>query len=554
MNLRITFTGLLLGCAALVPAMAQQARNSAKRPNIVFILTDDHACNALGTDKHDSPIPLPNFHKLGQQGMVFDRSFCGNSICGPSRASILTGRHSHMNGFVFNFQKPFDGSQPTYPKMLQAGGYQTAMFGKWHLESNPTGFDTWEALPNQGDYYNPNFIIPNENGRGTHQKQFMGYATDIITDKALTWLDGRDKSKPFLLVIGHTAPHRAWAPPVRYLGKIDVSKLPLPETLYDDYAHRHEFLKKNQQTIARHMSLYSDLKVLKDLVPQDMRKKVESPGYGWDFGEFNRMNDEEKAAWVEYRTKRTNDLVKGMQNGRLSDPKKLIEWKWRAYMEDYMGCVKAVDDSVGQVIEYLDKNNLSKDTLVVYAGDQSFYLGEHGMYDKRWIFEESFRMPLIMRWPGKIAAGVRSTALVQNIDYAPTFCKITGLDTAENMKTFQGVPLTPLFKDGKAPKDWRNSLYYCFYEHPGEHNCPRHDGIRTNQFTFAYIWTSDEWMMFDLAKDPQQMKNVYDDPKYKPMRDKLMTEYNRLRKLYKVPEGIPGKDGPKPQFEASWDC
>lgn len=554
MSLRKTLPGLLLACACALPLHAQQNGKADKRPNILFILSDDHACNALGTGKHDSPIPLPNFNKLGKQGMVFDRSFCGNSICGPSRASILTGRHSHMNGFVFNGQKPFDGAQPTYPKMLQAGGYQTAVFGKWHLESHPTGFDTWQIFPGQGSYYNPDFIVPNENGKGTHNEKVMGYATDVVTDKALEWLDNRDKEKPFLLVIGHKAPHRAWTPPIRHLGKVDVSKLPLPSTLHDDYANRPEFLKKNQQTIGNHMAIYSDLKVIKDMVPEDMRKDIVSPGYGWELGELNRMTPEEKEAWLKYYSSRTNDLVKGMKSGKLKDKKAFTEWKWRAYIEDYLGCVKAVDDNVGRVIDYLDKNGLSRDTLVVYAGDQSFYLGEHGMYDKRWIFEESLRMPLIMRWPGKIAPGVRSQTIVQNIDYAPTFCETAGLASPENMATFQGISLSPLFKDGKAPNDWRKSIYYCFYENPGEHNCPRHDGVRTDQYTLAYIWTSDEWMLFDLGKDPEQMKNVYDDPAYKSVRDALTQEYNRLRKVYKVPDGIPGKDGPKPEFKADWDC
>lgn len=539
---------LLSFCALASFALAVE---NTTRPNILFILTDDHAVQALGSGSHDSPVPLPQFQKLASQGMVFDRSFCTNSICGPSRASILTGRHSHKNGYVFNGQKPFDGNQPTYPKMLKKAGYQTGYFGKWHLDSNPTGFDQWEILPNQGSYYQPDFIIPQADGKKKTVK-VKGYATDVITDKAIAWLDKRDASKPFALVVGHKAPHRAWAPALRHLGKVDVSKLKMPSNLHDDYANRPEFLKKNQQTIASHMAIYSDLKVFKELIPEEMRKEIESKGYEWAFGEFDRMAPEEQAAWKKYYTKRTLDLVEGMNSGKLKDLKAFTEWKWRAYMEDYLACLLAVDDSVGKLMEYLDKEGLADNTLVFYCGDQSFYLGEHGMYDKRWIFDESLRMPLIMRWPGKIKAGVRSEALVQNIDYAPTICTAAAVDVPENMETFQGKPLQPLFVTGKAPDDWRDSVYYCFYENPGEHNAPRHDGIRTDRYTLSQIWTSGEWMLFDNLEDPQQMKNVYADPAYAETVKNLTEKYHALRKQYGVLEGKPGKDGPKPSFTPSW--
>ena len=244
--------------------------------------------------------------------MVFDRSYCANSLCGPSRACILTGRHSHMNGFVFNGQKPLDGSQPTYPKMLQKAGYQTGLFGKWHLESNPTGFDTWEIFPGQGSYYNPDFISLKPDGK-RQTKRFPGYATDVVTDKSIQWLENRDKNKPFLLVVGHKAPHRAWCPALRHLGKVDTSGMTPPANFHDDYANRPEFLKKNQQTVANHMAIYSDLKVLKDQVPEEMRKSIVSPGYGWDLGELNRMTPEEKKTWTDYYAKRTKSLVDGME-------------------------------------------------------------------------------------------------------------------------------------------------------------------------------------------------------------------------------------------------
>ncbi len=548
-SVRNLITGAVSLLAIVPMALAQE---KPKQPNILFIITDDHAVQTMGTGKHDSPVALPNFNKLGKEGMVFDRSYCANSLCGPSRACILTGRHSHMNGFVFNGQHAFDGNQPTYPKMLKEAGYQTALFGKWHLESNPTGFDHWEILQNQGNYYNTDFISLGPDGK-RQTKRSHGYSTDVITDKAIEWMDNRDKSKPFLLVVGHKAPHRPWCPAIRHLGKVNMSKLTPPANFYDDYANRPNFLKQNQQTVAKHMAIYSDLKVLKNQVPEEMRNDILSPGYGWELGELGRMDQKDREAWVKYYTKRTKSLVDGMKSGKLKNPKEFAKWKWYAYMEDYLGTMLSVDESIGRLTAYLDKNGLSRDTLVIYCGDQGFYMGEHGMYDKRWIFEESLRMPLIMRWPGKIPAGVRNNTIVQNIDYAPTMLTAAGADTPENMKTFQGVNLLPVATTGKTPDNWRDAIYYCFYENPGEHNAPRHDGIRTARYTLSYIWTSNEWMLFDMKKDPTQMKNVYHEPAYKAVVEKLTKRYHELRKNYRQPENSPGGKGTKiPEFKASW--
>ena len=552
MNRHAAIALMLAACPLSASADQPQKQTPDQRPNIVVIVTDDHSYQTLGTCEKDSPMPYPNFRKLADEGMVFDRSYCANSLCGPSRACILTGRHSHMNGFVFNGQRPLDGSQPTYPKMLQKAGYQTGLFGKWHLESDPTGFDTWEIFPGQGSYYNPDFISLKPDGK-RQTKRFPGYATDVVTDKSIQWLENRDKNKPFLLVVGHKAPHRAWCPAPRHLGKVDTSSMTPPSNFHDDYANRPEFLKKNQQTVANHMAIYSDLKVLKDQVPEEMRKDIVSPGYGWDLGELNRMTPEERKTWTDYYAKRTKSLVDGMKSGKLKDPKAFAEWKWHAYMEDYLGCLLSVDESIGRLMEYLDKEGIAKDTLVIYCGDQGFYMGEHGMYDKRWIFEESFRMPLIMRWPGHIKPGVRSSAMVQELDYAPTFCDIAGVNTKENMNTFQGRSLTPLFKTGEH-QDFKNrSLYYAFYENPGEHNAPRHDGLRTDRYTLSYIWTSDEWMLFDNQKDPAQMHNVINKPEYAETVKELKTLYGKLRKDYQVPEGFPGATG-KLAVKPQWDC
>lgn len=538
------FPGLVLGVLLGIffsPAEAQSSSAKKKQPNILLIISDDHAVNALGI-KGKSINHLPRIDKLAREGMVFDRSYCCNSICGPSRAAILTGRHSHKNGFVSHVWNRFDHSQPTYAKLLQANGYQTGYIGKWHLNSDPVGFDYWDILPGQGTYYSPDFYGSKGNRR------IPGYATDIITDLALDWLKNRNKDKPFMLVVGHKAPHRAWLPAVRHLGKVNAAKLPLPPTLYDDFSDRPEAVARNQMMIANHMSWGTDLKIQMDKIPDDL-KKIVPHTYGMQ-GDIDRMSEEEKAAWNKYRSKRTKNLINGLKpGGKLHDRKAMIEWKWRAYMEDYLAVLLAVDESVGKLSDYIDTEKLAEDTLVIYCSDQSFFLGEHGFYDKRWVFEESSQMPLIMRWKNKITPGVTSRALVQNIDYAPTFADISGSDASE--MGFQGQSLAPLFKTGKAD-NWRKSLYYAYYEWPAEHNVARHDAVITERYTLAYLPFTKEWMMFDKVKDPRQMKNVYADPSYADTRKKLTEEYKNLREHYDVPDNLPG-DTREKQFPApSW--
>ncbi len=550
-----TFAAFASAAIGLFAQEKPAQQGLAPLPNIVLIITDDHSYQTLGTCEKDSPVPLPNFHRLADEGMVFDRSYCANSLCGPSRACIYTGRHSHMNGFLANAQgKPFDGSQPTFPKMLQKAGYQTAVFGKWHLESNPTGFDHWEIFPNQGSYYNPDFISLAPNGK----KQVLrepGYATELVTKKSLNWLDQRDPSKPFMLVVGHKAPHRNWNPAIKNLGKIKsfVEKLNPPSNLEDNFDNRPGFLKKNQQSLQNHFAVWSDEHLIKELIPQDLQKQIVCPGYGWGMGELNRMSPQEKEAWLEYYRARTKSLVADLRSGKIKTKSDILKRRWQHYMEDYLSTLLSVDESVGEIIDYLDKNKLSENTIVLYCGDQGFFMGEHGWYDKRWILEESFRMPLIMRWPGRIKAGVRSQAMVQEIDYAPTFCSLAGINTPENMNTFQGRSLIPLFKTGADEAFADRPLYYAFYENPGEHNAPRHDGIRTQRYTFARIWTSDEWMMFDNEKDPKQMNNVYGSANYAQDVQKLNQLYHQARSQYQVPDNLPGVRG-KLDVTPRWNC
>lgn len=576
-------------CASLAYADSTQ-------PNILILISDDHSVNALGTCEKDTMVPLPNLHRLAQEGMTFDRSYCANSISGPSRACILTGRHSHKNAFLSNEGgDALDGSQPTWPKMLQKVGYQTAYIGKWHLVSNPTGFDWWEILPAQGEYWNSGFITEGADGKAL-TKRSKGYVTDLITQKTLTWLDGRDKDKPFALIVGHKAPHRNWIPATRHLKQIKtlVTQLTPPATLMDDYKNRPEFLALNEQNITTFFCNWNDAHLVKGEIPFEVMKDIASKktlqqmiasgmfkgqipadfdmakheprfpatlALGTDILKLNA--NEESDIYDEHYTQRTREFVAAMKAGKIQTLEDMTVQRWRWYMEDYLGTLLAMDESIGSILDYLDKEDLTENTLVIYAADQSFYLGEHGLYDKRWIFEESLRMPLIMRYPNKIAAGVRSQGLVQNIDYAPTFCKLAGADSEDNMKTFDGRTLEPLFKTGTDESFTNRALYYCFYENPGEHNAPRHDGVRTDRYTFSRIWSlmpnedpkarkvENEWMLIDNEKDPQQMKNVISDPAYAETVKELREIYAQKREQYEVPANSPGA-GESIRFKASW--
>ena len=537
---------------------------ASKQPNLLLIISDDHAFQALGSGKDDSPIPYPHLHTLADQGMVFDRSYCANSLCGPSRACILTGRHSHQNAYLFNGGPVFDGSQPTYPKMLSKAGYATAYFGKWHLDSNPTGFENWKIFVGQGSYYNPDFLSADPDGKKKNiRTRISGYASDIITEEAIRWIENRDKSRPFALVVGHKAPHRPWLPAPRHLGRAKsyVAKLPLPKTLFDTWKNRPAFLSRTRQRVAKDFSLWYDNHILppsfirknkelmreatgaRDLTPYIMPDKYVKKmllRFRWDLYEINRMDPFQKRKWLAYHAERTRELIDLIRAGKMESERERTIWRWRTYMEDYLGTLLAVDESVGRLTAYLDKSGLSRDTLMLYCGDQGFYLGEHGLYDKRWIFEESFRMPLIMRWPGTIAAGVRSQALVQNIDYAPTFCELAGVKDPAALRSFQGRSLTALFKNGMAPGFEDRPLYYAFYENPGDHNCPRHDGFRNRRYTFGYIPYDKEYLLIDNWKDPLQMRNVYNDPAYADTVKELKAIYLGLRRQYRVPDFLPG--------------
>lgn len=506
---------------ALMAAAFGLAASAAERPNLVFIFSDDHALDAISA--YGGPLkdlaPTPNLDRLASQGALFTRSYCTNSICGPSRAAILTGKHNHLNGFQDNDNSTFDGSQTTFPKLLRAAGYQTALIGKWHLVSQPQGFDHWEILPGQGSYYNPNFITPDGS---VHRK---GYCTDIVTDLAIDWLEkGRDKSKPFVLMCQHKAPHRNWSPAIRHLDLFDDVTFPEPDSLFDDYSGRDESLKKQEMTIARHMYWGHDMKFHG---PSQLPEHFLD---GLPNGEYQRMSPEQKKAWDKAYESENQAFIAAVKAGKIQGDD-ITRWKFQRYIKDYLRCIRAVDENVGRLLDHLDKSGLAENTVVIYSSDQGFYLGEHGWYDKRWMFEESLAMPFMVRWPGVIRPGTRSEAMIQNIDYAPTFLEMAGLPVPVAM---QGRSLVPVFKaSGTAPEDWRDAIYYA-YTGEGTHRVAAHDGVRTERYKLMYFPGTKTWNLFDLEKDPGEMKSVHADPAYAQVLEEMKGRYAELRKQYLV--------------------
>jgi len=510
----------LAGCALATLSGLAEADTTAAKPNIVFLFSDDHALNAISSygGRLSEVAPTPNIDRLAKEGAIFKNSFCANSICGPSRACILSGKHSHKNGFIRNTGKGFDQSQWTFIKELKKNGYQSAVIGKWHLITNPTGFDYWEVLPGQGNYYNPVFIQMD----GTRKRE-EGYNTDLTTDKALAWLDRRDKSKPFMLMCQYKAPHRTFSPALRHLNAFDGVTIPEPGTLFDDYKNRSKTLPINEMEIDRHMWWQYDIKLRKDEMDG-----VKLPGIVGPAAEYRRMNDEQKKLWNAHFGLENKAFIKAYKAGEINH-KQMVQWKYQRYMKNYLGTVKAVDENVGRVLEYLNNNGLSDNTIVIYSSDQGFYLGEHGWYDKRWMFEESFKMPFLIKWPGVIKPGSKPEALIQNIDYAPTFLEMAGVKAPAEV---QGKSIVPILKD--ASKEIRDTVYYAYYE-LGEHRVPQHFGVRTKTHKLFYIPETDEWQMFDMVNDPEEMQSVYGKAEYKDVQADLTKRYNAMRKDLEAP-------------------
>ena len=478
------------------------------KPNILFLFSDDHAFQAISAygGRLAKVAPTKNLDRIAKEGMIFQKCYVTNSICAPCRAVIQTGKHSHLNGVLDN-RMVFDNTQQTFPKILQKNGYQTAIVGKWHLKALPTGFDYDEVLPGQGKYYNPEYIKRGE------KTQYTGHSTEITTDLGLRWLnEERDKDKPFMLMLQYKAPHRRWEPGPDYLTLFDDVTIPEPDNLFDDYSGRGTAAHKQDMSIEKTMH-DRDLKLKTPANLTEKQLEKWNAAYGPKNEKFNKAN------------------LKG---------KELVRWKYQRYIKDYLRCVRSVDNNIGRVLKYLDDSGLAENTVVIYSSDQGFYLGEHGWFDKRFMYEESFRAPLIAKWPGHIKPGSSNSDLVQNLDFAQTFLDIAGVEAPSDM---QGMSLKPVMEKGKAPAGWRKSLYYQYYEFPGAHSVRRHEGVATKRYKLIHFYDIGEWEFYDLKKDPSEMQSEYENPKYADKIEELKAELQKLKKQYKVAPAPPmGKD------------
>lgn len=503
---------LPLACMAfmgLASSCTNNQKSDAPKYNIVYIMTDDHTAQMMSC--YDTRyVETPNIDRIAKDGVRFTNSFVANSISGPSRACLLTGKHSHINGFKDNETSCFNGEQQTFPKLLQKAGYQTAIIGKWHLQSRPTGFDYWEILPGQGDYYNPRFITETDTVRNT------GYVTNIITDKSIDWLENRrDKSKPFCLLVHHKAMHRNWMPELEDLPLYEDKTFSMPDNFFDNYEGR-QAAAEQEMSIDKDMDLIYDLKMLED--GKDSRLK------GAYLGILNTMTPEERKVWDEFHKPIIEDFYKKNLKGR-----ELAEWKYQRYMKDYAKTLKSLDDNIGELLDYLEESGLAKNTLIVYTSDQGFYMGEHGWFDKRFMYEESMHTPLIMKLPEGMKRRGDINQMVQNIDHAATFLDLAGVEVPEDI---QGESYLPLLK-GENPENWRKSLYYHFYEYPAEHAVKRHYGVRTERYKLIHFYNDiDQWELYDLQNDPTEMHNIYNNPEMKDVISELKAELVRLQELY----------------------
>jgi arylsulfatase A-like enzyme len=521
-------------CALLLLTLAGCVPAPAPRPNVLFIFSDDHARQAVSA--YGSTINrTPNIDRIAQEGLLFTNSLVTNSICAPSRATVLTGKYSHLNGQLTNGER-FDGSQVTFPKLLQEAGYETAMIGKWHLKSDPTGFDNWQVLIGQGPYYNPPIGTPADTSI------IEGYTSDILTDLAIDWMDARESEKPFLLMYQHKAPHRNWQPGPDHIDDYESKDVPMPESFYDDYQNRTRAAGE------------SVMRVVDNLNANDL--KITPP---------RNLTEAQAARWEDSYGRRNAALRDADLSGE-----ELDNWIYQRYVKDYLRSVQSLDDNIGRVLDYLDESGLADNTIVVYASDQGWYLGEHGWYDKRWMYEPSLRAPLLVRWPGHVPAGSVSDALVSNVDFAPTILDAAGvpappemqghslfpiLDAAEagpQPPALQPMALVDATEPGAAvptyelppdpeatfatPSGWRGSFYYQYYEYPGWHCVRRHYGVRTDRYKLIYFYTLDEWELFDLQSDPNELTNQYHNPDFSEIKSELAAELERLREELSVPQ------------------
>ena len=488
------------------------------RPNILFIMSDDHAYQAISSYGYNLN-NTPNIDRIAKEGAIFKNSFVTNSICAPSRAVMLTGKHSFLNGKVDNIQD-FNWDQNSFAKELQKSGYQTALIGKIHLRGLPQGFDYSAVLPGQGHYYNPDFIIDGV------MERIQGYVTTITTNLSLDWLKNkREKNKPFLLLYHQKAPHRNWQSEEKYLTLFDDKTFDFPSNFFDDYkgrkaaAAQEMMISASEDQLAKthgpggHGRWGHDFKLLTDPYGRDTRFNQE----------LERFTPQQKKAWLDAYTPK-NDA---MRNANLKG-KDLALWKFNRYLKDYLRTIQSVDDGVGEVLNYLDEAGLSDNTIVVYTSDQGFYLGEHGWFDKRFMYEESLKTPFLIRYPKEIPAGSQVNELIQNLDYAPTFLDYANVKIPEDM---QGESFRKIVSN--ETEEWRDAIYYTYYEYPSVHMVKRHYGIRTDRYKLIHFYYDiDEWELFDLKNDPNEMNNIYDDPKYSEIKEQMHKKLSELRVKY----------------------
>ncbi len=551
-----------LSCIAATAQAQHKAAAATQRPNIVYIMCDDHAFQCISA--YGSPIsklaPTPNIDRIAERGMRFDRAFVENSLSTPSRACLMTGLYSNQNG-QRQLGEGIDTTRTFFTEQLQQAGYQTAVVGKWHMGCDPKGFDYYHIYNDQGQYYNPQYRGTDTDGKYIVEE---GYSTDLTTDHALSFIEHRDASKPFCLLLHHKAPHRNWLANTKYFGMYDNVTFPLPETFYDDYETRGSAVRTQKMSVTKDMRWEQDFKV------QEMLDTANADS--WDsylslMNEVNRMNPEQRIAWGKYYFPRNRRLLEARLTG-----KELDEWKYQNYIRDYMSVIKSVDESVGRVLDYLDSHGLTDNTIIVYTSDQGFYMGEHGWFDKRFMYEESLRTPLLIAYPGHIQPGTVCNKLVQNIDYAPTFLDLAGISKP---KELPGRSLTPLFKAGDKVKGWRNSIYYHYYDYPTYHMVRKHDGVRTDRYKLIHFYgaggldavkenkyqrqpgTREHGCMtyltslgyfepkdsavnynelYDLQADPHELNNLYGKPGYEKITKQLQKQLTDYRKSIGVDE------------------
>lgn len=551
-----------LSCVAATAQAQQKAAAATQRPNIVYIMCDDHAFQCISA--YGSPIsklaPTPNIDRIAQRGMRFDRAFVENSLSTPSRACLMTGLYSNQNG-QRQLGEGIDTTRTFFTEQLQQAGYQTAVVGKWHMGCDPKGFDYYHIYNDQGQYYNPQYRGTDTDGKYIVEE---GYSTDLTTDHALSFIEHRDASKPFCLLLHHKAPHRNWLANTKYFGLYDNVNFPMPETFYDDYETRGSAVRTQKMSVTKHMRWEQDFKVPEML---DTANADSWDSYLSLMNEVNRMNPEQRIAWGKYYFPRNRRLLEARLTG-----KELDEWKYQNYIRDYMSVIKSVDESVGRVLDYLDSHGLTDNTIIVYTSDQGFYMGEHGWFDKRFMYEESLRTPLLIAYPGHIQPGTVCNKLVQNIDYAPTFLDLAGVSKP---KELPGRSLTPIFKAGDKVKGWRNSIYYHYYDYPTYHMVRKHDGVRTDRYKLIHFYgaggldavkenkyqrqpgTREHGCMtyltslgyfepkdsavnynelYDLQADPHELNNLYGKPGYEKITKQLQKQLTDYRKSIGVDE------------------